>query len=243
MRLSRFGSEAWLRSSTFLQCVEQQKFLKIPIGSVALVAVLVGVLALLSSNAMAATKYSYVGNPFMWFSEENPPADSYSSNDFVEGYFLLERPLEDNLHRHSFSDDVVQFHFTDGRNLFSSSDEADSLFIASTDQSGKITEWTIYVSNIPLSEPLKGVIYGELSTRHSFDELTSDYVTTTECFSDLCTSSAWDQALNSYSPGVWKREVSVSIPFPSYTVIALAALMVISVHRFDLSRQISLGVL
>lgn len=116
--------------------------------------------------------------------------------------------------------------------------------MVSTDQAGEITEWEIYVSNIPLGEPFTGVIYGELLSRHFSDELTSDYVATTECFSDSCSSSAWDQAGNSNTPGIWKREVSVFVPIPNYIKIALTTVLVVTVlllqHRISVASSDSL---
>lgn len=108
---------------------------------------LFGPLALfvLALPAMAdPVTYTYTGNDFV------AVVGSYTTSDFVSGYFTLAAPLPDNL---AFSNNNVSptaYSFSDGVQTFSSvSPPTNVTFDIATDASGNIIQWDINLGTGP----------------------------------------------------------------------------------------------
>ena len=67
--------------------------------------------------ARASTVYTYTGNFFNEFVNQNPPSGTYDASMRVTGSFEVATPLAPNLSFQDIKADVLHFSFFDGRNL------------------------------------------------------------------------------------------------------------------------------
>ena len=89
------------------------------------------------SAARADVVYSYTGNDFTSVS------GSYTTSDFVTVNFELAAPLGDNTGPISIT--PISFSISDGVQTVTNNTAVSSLFDITTDQSGNIQSWAIYV--------------------------------------------------------------------------------------------------
>jgi hypothetical protein len=99
---------------------------------------------LVGSEAGAVTTYTYTGDNFGIFFDQDPPPGTYTSSMSVSGFFTLSSPLAANVI--SFFNNPLSFSFSDGRNTFTDiTPDTISLFLFETDALGKIFSWTFLI--------------------------------------------------------------------------------------------------
>ena len=93
----------------------------------------------------ASTTYTYTGNDF-----EAVFGGSYTTSDFVSGFFTVASPLPDNLVFSNNNVTPTAYSFTDGVQTFSSvSPPTNITFDIGTDASGNITSWNVTLGSGP----------------------------------------------------------------------------------------------
>jgi len=129
---------------------------------------------ILTLPLMADVTYTYTGNDFQ------VATGSYTTSDFVTGFFTVASPLPDNL---VFSNDNVtptSYSFTDGVQTFSSMAPPPNVtFDIGTDGSGNITMWDINLASGPplgdaVSTDWNSSDVGEMDNFNSFGEVIGD---------------------------------------------------------------------
>jgi len=109
--------------------------------------VLIACAVLISAPQARAITYIYTGPDFTSIVNQDPPAGTYTTSMSVSGNFTLAAPLGDN-----FSGFVTptSFSFFDGRNTITdASSFVSSNFDLTTDGSGNIVQWHVFVSIFP----------------------------------------------------------------------------------------------
>lgn len=93
----------------------------------------------------ASTTYTYTGNAF-----QAVFGGSYTTSDFVSGFFTVASPLADNLVFSNQNVTPISYSFTDGVQTFdSTSPPTNVTFDIGTDASGTITQWDINLGTGP----------------------------------------------------------------------------------------------
>jgi hypothetical protein len=105
---------------------------------------LLSLLIVLPKVASADTVYTYTGKDFTTLSNNTAFTNQFTTSDFITGYFDLASPLAANLTATAIT--PTSFSFSDGVDTIADADAASSSFDVSTDATGRITAWTIYLS-------------------------------------------------------------------------------------------------
>lgn len=93
----------------------------------------------------ASTTYTYTGNDF-----QAVFGGSYTTSDFVSGFFTVASPLPDNLLFSSQNVTPTAYSFTDGVQTFDSTTPPTNVtFDIATDASGNIIRWDINLGSGP----------------------------------------------------------------------------------------------
>lgn len=103
-------------------------------------------LAFVAGDAAANARYEYAGKDFVQILDEAPPTGTYSTDMRVTGFFELAVPLAPNTLPTSITADVLGFSFADGRQVISDANAYAAQFVVSTDGSGQLTSWSIFVA-------------------------------------------------------------------------------------------------
>lgn len=194
------------------------------------------VISLTGSAAEAATRYSYVGNPFTTISDKSSVPGGYDTSDFVFGWFDVASPLLPQ----SLTDIsllVLDFEFSDGNNTITMADADTFQFQVSVTATGEFDQWLAGVSRgvAPISSGVAGDDRALVVTTSAFDR--GEY---SVCFLDPCSTylnSLGDIASNRDRAGSWTVSEVPSIPLPaSLTLIASGMLGMAGLKRFKRSR-------
>ena len=100
--------------------------------------------------AGAVATYSYTGNPFTWVQNDKPEIPgAYNTNMSVQGFFSTDELLDPNLYLTDISDLIIAFDFSDGRRHLNNTNTRwpPYEFFISTDGTGMISEWDIYLQS------------------------------------------------------------------------------------------------
>jgi hypothetical protein len=96
--------------------------------------------------ASAAADYSYAGNSFETIGDDPLPAGTYTTEMRITGSFELASELGPNLVWNTIAQGVLSYSFTDGRNRLTEVNSRIVEFMVSTDGSGKVRQWSIYIA-------------------------------------------------------------------------------------------------
>lgn len=162
-------------------------------------------LAFAIQPARADAVYTYTGKPFTIVSAP------YTTTDFVSGQLTLATALAPNLPLTSLTN-IDSFSFSDGvQTLAISTPLALQTIQVSTDASGNITSWSIFLG---------------VSTSHYIS--TQD---TTNVTADAGSLTSAQQADNDGTPGVWRSSASAT-PEPASLALFTAGLLALMVLAF-----------
>lgn len=194
------------------------------------------VATLSAASAGAAAIYNYTGNGFASFSTNDPPggADSanipgsYSSANFVRGYFEVAAPLAATGSRVDITGLLLDFSFTAGRNpALDLANAGLAVFNVQADAMGDITSWDIVLRPKAFSDLQTGE--GGYSVQTNFF---ADLANT-----DLCTFNGGGGCSRFISehgsvgnPGAW-TQTGAAVPLPASGGLLAAALAFLSFRR------------
>ncbi len=145
----------------------------------------------LLSAARADITYTYTGNDF------TIATSPYTKSDSVSGFFTLAAALGDNLSNSSLA--PATYSFTDGVQTFTnSSPPATVTFDVSTDGSGNITNWDIFLQNTsgPFSQT------NTVSTQNPGNGVIGAFPRDIANVPQGCCGES--QGANSFDAGTWK---------------------------------------
>ncbi len=103
-------------------------------------------LLIAGSPASASVIYSYQGNPFDTFVDDDPPAGQYDATMSVSGFFEVPEPVAPNLEAVDITASVLSFSLFDGRQTITNLTATSSTFRFSTDALGQILFWRALAS-------------------------------------------------------------------------------------------------
>jgi hypothetical protein len=156
--------------------------------------------------AKADTVYTYAGKPFTIVSAP------YTTTDFVSGKLSLATPLAPNLPLTNITN-IDSFSLSDGVQTLSSSMPLPMQeFQASTDSSGNIISWHIFLG---------------LDTNHYISTQDTPDVT-----ADAGSLTSTQQADNDGTPGAWRSSVSAT-PEPASLALFTAGLLAVMLLAFS----------
>ena len=170
----------------------------------------------LSATQARATTYTYTGNNFQAseITDNTPPAGTYTTSESVSGSFTVPTPLAGN-----FSGFIspTSFSFFDGRNTITNSNaNLTSSFNVTTNASGAIVQWAVFVQITPL--PLVvGSLIDMIATAFEIGLNPTDQASITFCAVLPCPTGSGSQkdfAANFGTPGVWSSNAT-AVPLPT----------------------------
>ncbi len=156
-------------------------------------------LILLPASAVANVIYTYTGNDF------THATPSYTTADFVSGYFVTPSPIEANLTEFDISSNVLTFNFTDGvENTMTPQMHwlAPPVFTVSTGSLGDITGWDIELVSI-----LSGAPWDDISTCYGLSVCATPR---DDSFMAGGDASIGAEGKNQFAQGVWSESIGGS---------------------------------
>ncbi len=192
-------------------------------------------LGLLNQPVFAAYIYTYVGNNFQFVFDDPATPGTYTTEMRVSGYFVLENPLEASMPLAYISDQIVEFEFTEGRNIINSANAYSPRIIGvATDNDGNIAGWDIRLSTEFPNPLTPGDRSWGIETTSNFLSVEADLVGVEECSvvspggescGDPFDSIPFeDRAYVALSPGTWTVSTQSSVPLPAMIPAFVAAL-------------------
>ncbi len=195
-------------------------------------------MGLLNHPVYAAYIYSYVGNNFQYIFDDTAALGTYTTEMQVSGYFVLENPLVPSMQLEYIPDQIVEFEFTEGRNIINSANASSPRIIGvATDSNGDITGWDIRIST-GYPNPLKpGDQLWGIETTSNYLSVEADIVGVRECSvvlpggescgDPIASIPFEDRAYVALSPGTWSVSTPTAVPLPAMIPAFFPALMMV----------------
>lgn len=175
-----------------------------------------------SSHAYATAIYNYVGQNFTIISPDSSlPAGTYDTSMQVSGWFSVAEILPTTGVVSTIEHLLLDFEFSDGRNILTKSNSVISSFAVTIDASGKISKWNIFLSQDWPNPDVVGGQWKQITTSGAYSGglSSSDTGTISQCLTvflpppdTYCSSTSTEHALSQNRPGTWAVNNVVPIP-------------------------------